>query len=424
MSKRNLPNIEKPKISAQRFLNGEVHNWYRSVHGFSDHLVGYLLDKFGIEPGKSVLDPFCGTGTTLVECMKRGINSLGIDSNPSSCFSSRTKTTWNLKRSRLLALLEELQTTYKIHLNKSYNEDPTFKYLDNSGMIRRGWISNQPLKKAIAIKIAIKNLPTSVHYKNIMMLALLSEIIYNSSNVKFGPEIYCATPKINSAVFKGFSKKVQQIAEDLEIVSTIKSAKSHVLMGDSRYANLLIKESAHPLFSAVITSPPYPAEHDYTRNSRLELAFLEKVTDRDTLRAIKKNMIRSHTKGIYKEDSDGVLVEDNVDIQKITSRLNRRIKKKTHGFARLYPKVIREYFGGMQLHLESTSQILEPGAKCAYVLGDQSCYLQVHIPTAAILSSIAEKSGFKVLGIEHWRQRWSSKTSKIINENILILQKP
>ena len=134
-------------------------------------------------------------------------------------------------------------------------------------------------------------------------------------------------------------------------------------------------------------------------------------------------MIRSNTKNIYKEDNDSTFVVGHPAIKKIVTELKRNIQSKSHSFARLYPTVVKEYFGGMKRHFMSLQDLLAPRAKCAYVVGDQSCYLQVHIPTAEILSSIAEDVGFKTLEIKHWRSRRSSTTSKEIDENILFLQK-
>src|SRR6266567_4747458 len=84
LSSTLLPTSSPTRPKPQRFLNGEVHDWYRIVLGFTDHLVGDLLSEFGVKPGEIVLDPFCGTGTTLFECMKRQIRSDGIAANPSS----------------------------------------------------------------------------------------------------------------------------------------------------------------------------------------------------------------------------------------------------------------------------------------------------------------------------------------------------
>jgi hypothetical protein len=59
-----------------------AHEWYRFVLLFPPHLVRQYLDRFGVDVSRTVLDPFCGTGTTLVECKKRGISSIGIEAHP------------------------------------------------------------------------------------------------------------------------------------------------------------------------------------------------------------------------------------------------------------------------------------------------------------------------------------------------------
>src|SRR3990172_1189048 len=82
--------------TANHLEDAAIHNWYRFVLAFPDHLVANYLDKFGIEAGATVLDPFVGTGTTLVECKKRGVHSIGIDANPVTAFASRVKTQWDV----------------------------------------------------------------------------------------------------------------------------------------------------------------------------------------------------------------------------------------------------------------------------------------------------------------------------------------
>ena len=66
------------------------------------HLVRHYLDRFGIEQGQVVLDPFCGTGTTLVECKKLGIRSVGLEPNPIAHFASAIKTSWDVDTDGLL----------------------------------------------------------------------------------------------------------------------------------------------------------------------------------------------------------------------------------------------------------------------------------------------------------------------------------
>jgi tRNA G10 N-methylase Trm11 len=410
--------------SAQTILNGEVHNWYRLRLGYSDHLVADLLDKFGLRAGDSVLDPFCGSGTSLVECMKKGIDSVGIDANPSSCFAATVKTNWQLQPTTLLSLLDDIERAFNRCLRSStLCSDPTFLYLKETGMLERGWISPSPLVQSLAIKRAICDLHTSSSYKNALFLALIAEVVDGASNVKFGPELYCGPSRDDHDVLAGFVDRLELMASDLKTVRNIPNyGAAEVLFGDSRKCRAVFARRRN-VFSAVICSPPYPAEHDYTRNARLELAFLEAVRDRDTLREIKKGMIRSHTKGIYKSDRDDKYVVSNKTIKALVTELEEAIIGKKYGFARLYPKVVQEYFGGMKRHLMSVLKLLSPGGLCAYVVGDQGSYLGVHVPTAKILAQLAEEAGFEVTDIKKWRTRWASTSARGIDENIVLFKK-
>lgn len=406
--------------------SGTIHNWYRTVLGYSEDLVSRLLEELPFDLRTNIVDPFCGSGTTLVECMKRGIDCVGIDANPASFFISQVKTNWSLRGDRLSELCNEIRELYPRALRNtsSRRRDPTYVYLESSGMIERGWISPLPLHKALTIKSCIQNLKTTKKYRNALMLALIAEVTYGASNVRFGPELYCGESKDDHDVLLGFCKRVQQMASDLDRVTGIDSGIAEVFLGDSRECSRVLDGVCKGSFAGVISSPPYPTEHDYTRNARLELVFLEEVSDRESLRRIKKRMIRSHTKGIYKQDSDAKLVEANDSVQSIVRTLKRKVRYKNHGFARLYPKVVEEYFGGMKQHLMSIKPVLSPASRCAYILGDQSSYLRVHIPTAEVLSSVAAEVGFKTLEIRRWRKRWSTTTCRELDENILILESP
>lgn len=422
-STETTPRAALPPLPHQ-FLNGEFHDWYQIVLGYSDHLVDGLINDFALKKGQTVLDPFCGTGTTLVECMKRGVTSVGVDANPSSIFAARVKTRWTLDGRRLLSHLPEVEQNYLriMQDRNSLTTDPTHKYLKSSGMLARGWISSKPLQKAIALKRSILLISASQPYKEALLLALISEIVRGASNVKFGPELYCVPPKKDSLVLEGLISRVYAMAEDLKRAHHIGAGTSRVLFGDSRESSFLRQHCRGP-FDAVICSPPYPTEHDYTRNSRLELAFLEAVVDLDSLRAIKKQMLRSHTKGIYQDQSDVRHVARNRRIQQFAETIDARARAKTDGFARLYGRVVREYFGGMRRHFHAVRPRLKSKALCAYVVGDQSSYLGVHIPTAELLADVARLEGFRFVALRHWRGRRSSTTLKNINENVLILEK-
>ncbi len=393
--------------------------------GYSDHLVADLLDEFEIKEGQHILDPFCGSGTTLVECKKRNITSTGIDANPSSCFASAVKTTWTISPDQLesssLAVAMNAELEYRAGVR--LDGDPTYSYVHSSGMYERGWISERPLKKAVALKQAILRSQRNNLLKSFLLLALICEVVRGASNVKFGPELYCGKAKGDADVFRGFLERCDAMASDLRIASAVPHAASRVFLGDAR----ALPTSAVKIvggYDAVICSPPYPTEHDYTRNSRLELAFLEQVSNVESLRVIKKTMLRSHTKGIYIDDDDAANVSRIKQIRELADRIARKSVGETNGFAKLYPSVVRHYFGGMRKHFRGLAPLLRKGAKAAYIVGDQASYHRTHIPTAEILGKLARDEGFSVIEIREWRERRATGgNGKNISENILLLQK-
>ena len=177
---------------------------------------------------------------------------------------------------------------------------------------------------------------------------------------------------------------------------------------------------------AVITSPPYPNEKDYTRTTRLESVILGLIRDKQELRSLKQSLIRSNTRGVYKSDTDDREIAGNVKIRDIAEAIEkRRIELgKTSGFERMYPRVTRLYFGGMVRHLASLRTVLKPGARLAYVVGDQASYLRVMIRTGQLLADLAESLNYRVIGIDLFRTRPSTVTGDQLREEVVLLEWP
>lgn len=424
-----------------------VHRWYRFVLAFPDHLVTEMCERFNATQGDVVLDPFCGTGTTLVECKKMGFNAIGIEANPASVFASRVKTTWDTDPTQLRNALQEIIDRAQLaceHLTFSaqplfanaFNTDrlkaqllansPEGQYFVSSGMLKRGWLSETPFYKTIALLNEIQSTDCDSRVKNILKLALVAILVETVGNVSFGPEIYVSGRKDDIDVPGTFRKKAETMISDLETIQTLPSfGQSLVLPGDARECAKVLTENEVKRIDYVITSPPYPTEKDYTRQTRLELVFLGYVHDRQSLRRIKRAMVRSHSKGIYKADNDGQWVTDISEVRAIADELREKIKHKTYGFAKLYPRIIEEYFGGMYRHLQSLRKVLREGGRCAYVVGDQRTYLQTYTPTGKLLGILAERIGFVVEEILVWRVRKGTTGSgEEIKEEIVVLRKP
>lgn len=63
----------------------------RMIPQIPDRLLTYFLDAGVIAPGDRLFDPFCGSGTSLVEARRHGLHGEGIDINPLACMLSLAK---------------------------------------------------------------------------------------------------------------------------------------------------------------------------------------------------------------------------------------------------------------------------------------------------------------------------------------------
>ena len=211
------------------------------------------------------------------------------------------------------------------------------------------------------------------------------------------------------------------MADDLRFVRDRSDVPARIIRFDTRNMDRALAPKS---VDAVITSPPYPNEKDYTRTTRLESVILGLITNRRELRQVKESLLRSNTRGVYKNDSDDLAVANFRSIGDIADAIeHRRVELgKTSGFERLYARVTQLYFGGMSKHLSSLKTVLRPGAQLAYVVGDQASFLRVMIPTGQIIADIAESLGYRVTGIDLFRTRFSTVTGQHLREEVVLLE--
>ncbi len=193
--------------------------------------------------------------------------------------------------------------------------------------------------------------------------------------------------------------------------------------GDARRIDEILAPNS---VDAIITSPPYPNEKDYTRTVRIESVILGFFEDRMDLRSTKQHLLRSNSRTVYKDDHDDDWLPTGSRVHQLADRIEaRRIELgKTSGFEKQYSRIVRLYFGGMARHLQSLSKILKPGANLAYVVGDQASFFRIMIRTGQLLAEIAEAIGYEVEGIDLFRTRLATATGKQLREEVLLLRWP
>jgi len=412
-----------------------VHSWYRFVLSFPPHLVREYLERFEVRANDVVLDPFCGTGTTLVECKKRGLSCVGVEAHPMAYFASRVKLDWSPDPDHLLGHARQIAEESSAALSEAgiedislfYNgqkEDRTLRTLlaESEKLLLAGSMSPLPLHKTLVLLDVLERRKDERFYDH-ERLALAKALNTSIGNLRFGPEVGVGIIKEDAPVINPWLEEVRAIANDLRNLNRHSSPTSVAYDADAREVGQLLQPES---VSAVITSPPYPNEKDYTRTMRLESIILGFIRNRAELQVLKRRLVRSNTRGVYRNDDDDSWVAGHSEIQHLARAIEaRRIELgKTSGFERHYATVTRLYFGGMARHLASLRQALRPGARLAYVVGDQASYLRIMIRTGNLLASIAESLGYEIVDIDLFRTRLATTTGEQLREEVLILRWP
>ena len=351
-------------------------------------------------------------------------------------FASSVKVDWSVNPTELLHYADEVAASARSALDDvgDWNGLPL---LQSKGTIQTRLRGLTPERSSLLLKDSISPLP--LHRSLVLLeaidrhrderlrrygrLALANAVVNRISNLKFGPEVGLGRIKDDAPVLEAWLDCVRKISHDITLFGERSNVPVRVVNADSRGANRVLPTAS---VDAVITSPPYPNEKDYTRTTRLESVILGLIRDRHELRALKRSLIRSNTRGVYKSDTDDREIAQHAGIRHIADEIERRRIElgKTSGFERLYSRVTLLYFGGMAKHLSSLRPVLRPGAKLAYVVGDQASYLRVMIRTGQLLADLARSLGYRVMDIDLFRTRTSTVTGDRLREEVVLLEWP
>lgn len=414
-----------------------AHDWYRFILSFPPHLVREYVTRFDLNPFQTVLDPFCGTGTTVVECKKLGIPAIGTEANPMAHFAAHVKVDWDVDPDGLVEHATKVAGDVETQLDSEgigSGRAPLFDAplgrhrlrdlrvlpAEQFKLLLAQSISPIPLHKTLVL-LEHLNRRSKDRYFDHERLALARSLVTSIGNLHFGPEVGIGPAKLDVPVVDTWLDTVVGIADDIRQLSRCNSGQSTVYLADARQLRSVLQPRS---VDAVITSPPYPNEKDYTRTTRLESVLLGFIRNKEELRELKKGLVRSNTRGVYRADNDDQWVADHLEINRIASDIEaRRIEmRKTSGFERMYARVTKLYFGGMAKHLADLREILSPGARLAYVVGDQASYLRIMIRTGQILADIAKSLGYEVIGIDLFRTRMATATREQLREEVVLLR--
>ena len=260
----------REKDLPERTRTKHVHRLHPYLGKFVPQLAEVFLRKF--EP-MTFCDPFCGSGTALVEAAALGINAVGCDISSFNGLMTRVKMgKYNLEQLEFEIgdILGRATSSPQMRL---LEEKPT--YLTSEYL--KSWFARSALESLIAYRELIKDYEYSDVLRLILSRSARSARLTTHFDLDFPKEpqtepYYCykhrrtCKPTENAAQFlKRYSRDTLNRIREFSAIR--KDVTVSIITGDSRIANF-------PSCDFVITSPPYVGLIDYHAQHRYSYELL------------------------------------------------------------------------------------------------------------------------------------------------------
>lgn len=235
--------------------------------------------QFG-EGKRRVLDPFCGSGTTLVEATICGHQARGLDVNPLACLLSATKT--SLPSEQVLA--EELLRIRRGEGRRIINTNaPDVVNLEL-------WFKPEVIVELLWLRDAIEQVETLAERR--FLLCLFSRCVNDCSNrdPRISVPVRNKQTSANKHPIEHFSALGQNALDKIKDYRALLPANPDVQVENASLLEAEVDSST----DFILTSPPYLGAQKYIRSSSLSLGWLSLCPSR-SLRALEARSIgREH----------------------------------------------------------------------------------------------------------------------------------
>lgn len=307
LSELNLNWREKELPEKERTKH--VHRLHPYLGKYIPQLVEIFLRKY-FRTGQTVLDPFCGSGTTLVQANELGINSIGYDVSAFNVMLCRVKTAeYNFAKvqKEVLDILEKVHSATQKPATRSLFDDDLIEqaHLTEDNEYLKAWFAPQALNELLTFRKYIPNYYYQELLKVILSRAARSSRLTTHFDLDFPKkpqtEAYhcykhsriCAP---TTSAFRFLRRYGLDSIKRIEEFSSIRtSAKVEIHHSDSRQAEF-------PQADGIITSPPYVGLIDYHEQHAYAYHLLGLHDQREKEIGAATNGSSQKARRLYQED--------------------------------------------------------------------------------------------------------------------------
>jgi hypothetical protein len=395
-----------------------VHRWWPYVQGFSAGFVRRLLLEFEPPSRRAVaraLDPFAGSGTTLVEARRAGWSAVGAELLPPAALAARVKTRFELDPAALRSAAEACVARSR----EIEPGPPPFLRETNRHFSRAVRLELQRLRDALP--------PGSGAVSEAVRVAF-GRILIPVSRLTRSP---CLGYKGKTGARAGetverFLAAVATMEADLRSLRDGASRwgpRAHVVEADAR--TLALPPGSVDL---AVTSPPYVNGMDYVNNYKLDLAWLGYARAYADLVSLRERLVACDN---LPRVRPGGTVEvlpsaETLDpwLPEMLARIRANLDRKGNYRRSDVDRIVLRYFADLDPVLSVVSRALAPGGRFVVVVGD-SLLAGTYVPGDLLLARMGIARGLRLRSVDVARTRRSGqRRSFALRESVVCLEKP
>ncbi len=377
-----------------------VHRWVPWIAGFSSDFVRQALHTY-VHQRSTILDPFAGVGTTLVEAIVGHHDAVGFEINPYAALACRVKLhAYQIATETLHNEIVRFQGFYHEKMGSGY----TPWSMSPAGFkTRSAFYSPDVLYKVLIVQDFIATIQ-DVSIKDLFNIAFAATMI-RFSNYSYEPSLgrRASAGKENIHDFpvaQTIVNKLTEMAEDISWLQyNLADHQPKIRMIHDSFFN----QEAHlepDSVDMIITSPPYLNNYHYNRNTRPHLYWLGYASSPQDLKALEAANFGKYWQTVRELPTVELAftLRDTDIVERLAQVRSLHPERGIYG-GHGWANYAATYFNDCHVFARNMQRVLKPGGTALIVIGN-SILQGVFIPTDHYLAKIAELAGLTLVKID------------------------
>ena len=366
-------------------LTAGTHKFHRYPGKFIPHLPRWAIGRFlGKGEGKVLLDPFCGSGTTVVEGRIHGLHCYGIDIDPIARLVSRVKTT-HICADRLDAVVREVSA--QVAEATSARFSPSIPTLSH-------WFNSDAVRDLGIIRDVIEQYKEETRVYEFLLVCLASIVRKASNADNQTQKTYVSGTRIKEPepAKPLFLSALADYATRLKAFVEVTGPENATILDRCNATNFgnFWEAQGYPKVDLIVSSPPYLNSVDYVYNQMAEYFWIGDLFGMET--QSKQNEHKRNYVGTMKVDAAEYRNEIRTGIPSIDNVIAAVTRKsQKNGY------VVGKYFVDMLEHFVQAAKVMRPGAHYVSIVGD-SLVSGESIIVHELVADCARAAGFELEG--------------------------